>query len=195
MDNGYRMYFVWTDAGRLCYKICTATSPDLKKWEIHPDPVIEPFAGYHAVANPCAMKVGGKVRMYFTGALQLMRRDLIFVAESRDGIHFSIQEKPIYIPQPGSEYELSCFTPFVFQKEKKWKMIFAGMGKKERFTTFLAEGKDGMSFSPGKVLINFPMDPRFAKGVYKAVLFEDYLYFVGTAENSQSSIYRMEYRE
>jgi len=189
-DGGWRMYFVRSWSPR-DYRVWSAWSADLKAWTPDSVALFESFDGQNHLASPCVVEAGGnKQRMYFTGAVASGEMDSIYVAESADGKKFSVDQAAKYRPKKGSKYGRSCYTPFVFKEGAKWKMLFAGAGDDGRRRTFLAEGRDGVSFGDGREVIDLAGDSRFAWGAYKAVLFEDQVYFVGLDGDRRGAIYR-----
>jgi len=193
-DGEYRMYFVRQlphPPGPVRFRIRTATSKDLKKWDVNPWPLINAFEGRESIGSPCAMVIDSKVRMYFTAGKRRGQGDSVYVAESSDGVSFEFKKTPVYSPKTGTGYSASCYTPCIYQKGRRWKMLFSGCQKAESYRTFVCDSQDGTHFTQGQLSVDLASDPRFKYGAYKAVPFENHLYFVGTAEDLKTSIYRM----
>lgn len=193
-DEGYRMYFVRQlsyPGVPIRFRIYTATSRDLKDWDVLDRPVIDGFDRLEYVASPCIVQMQNKVRMYLTAAKRHGRQDCIYVAESHDGVSFKLRKGAIYGPEPGTGYSASCYTPCVYRNGQGWKMLFSGAGEDGRYSTFLCESRNGLKFSEGESYLDLSTDPRFTYAAYKAVRFEDHVYLVGAGLDRKTTIYRM----
>jgi len=191
----YRMYFArqlpFPDDAAVRFRIYTATSKDLRTWDVLDHPVIDSFDRLEHIASPCVVPMRGKLRMYLTAAKRGRVGDRIFVAESRDGVHFELTKHAIFRPKPGTGYEGSCYTPCVIREDRGWKMLFSGRAEDDRYKTYLASSQDGLKFSDGAIFIDLASDPRFTNSAYKAVQFEGYIYLVGYDRDKRTAIYRM----
>ena len=199
IENEYKMFFVKALPDKIArrYRICCAESKDLEKWKINSQPVIDKFGKYEHIASPCVVKHYDEYWMYLSAADKPTHNDKLFIGQSKDAKKFEINPNPFYQPTPNTGYSESCYTPCVYEKDGQWNMLFSGMGNPSigqqatRYTTFLASSSNGIQFSMGTPVITLANDPRFVRGAYKAVIFEEYVYFVGGDSEGKTSIYRI----
>jgi len=132
----YRMYYTAQDAYGT-WTIGMATSINGFTWTKHTSPVITPSmvqdAGYDVteVSQPCVVKYGGVYYLFFHADLMQpapwnKRRGTIFLANSTDGVHFTIVG-PVLYPIRNSMEE-GLVQPYVVYNEKTdmWMMYYIG---------------------------------------------------------------------
>ena len=138
----------WYQAGRPP-QIGLARSTNLRDWQKQPKPVLEsgPFGSWdeRGVADPCAIRSGKLLYMFYTGT-DRARRQRLGVAGSLDGITwFKQRQNPIMeLGEYGSFDEGGLGEPAAWASNGYYWMLYTGRDRKEYRRLGLACSLDGV---------------------------------------------------
>lgn len=141
-------FMYWYQAGRPP-SIGLATSPDGRRWEKRPEPVIEPGPrgsfDERGVADPYVLHTGGLYYMFYLGQ-DRARRQRLGVARSPDGILWSkLRSNPVLeLGAAGAFDENGLGEPAVWASDGRYWMLYTGRDRGENRRLGLARSPDGV---------------------------------------------------
>jgi predicted GH43/DUF377 family glycosyl hydrolase len=136
LHNGSKFLY-WYQAGeRGRTKIGLAVSSDARRWEKHPEPVLElgPLGSWDesGLGDPYVIRCGGAFYLFYLGQ---NRRGLqrLGIARSEDGVHWQKSDRnPILdVGAPGSFDERGLGEPSLFTAGGRFYMLYTGRDARE----------------------------------------------------------------
>ena len=138
----------WYQAGDPV-RIGLARSRDGIAWTKHPEPVLGicPRGSFdeRGVADPYAIRVGGRFYLFYLGT-DRARRQRLGVARSSDGVRWEkLRSNPLLeLGGPGAFDENGLGEPAVWSSGGSYWMLYTGRDRGERRRTGLAKSPDGV---------------------------------------------------